>query len=54
VLIELCDSGRELLESMVPDVQEMQLSLVEPLAGEHAPELVDALARLEDHLRTIT
>ena len=52
VLIELCDEGRELLESTVPHVQDMQNAWIGPLSREEGGELVDALGRLEDHLRT--
>ena len=51
VLIELRDDGRRLLESTVPHVQDMQNTWVGPLSREEGGELVDALGRLEDHLR---
>jgi DNA-binding MarR family transcriptional regulator len=53
VLIELCAEGRELLESTVPHVQDMQSSWVGPLSREEGEELVGALGRLEDRLRTV-
>jgi DNA-binding MarR family transcriptional regulator len=50
VLIELQDAGRELLEATVPIVRDMQASWIGP-AREGAGALIDALDRLESHLR---
>jgi DNA-binding MarR family transcriptional regulator len=51
VLIELQDSGRELLRSTVPIVHDMQASWVGPLAHDTTGAMLDALGRLEDRLR---